>query len=139
MHLYDLHSNPEKLHGFDIAPYKIPKLAFELAKKKPELEPKLEDVIMKDPYLSYLYAFDVLRRPWPEAESVIMKDPRAAFYYAFDVLKRPWPEAEPYIMKDPKTAYYYARTVLKRRWPEAEPYIMTDRMWHVQYYKYFFK
>ena len=129
MNLYNLHSNPEQLHGFDVVPYKAPDIAYKLAKKNPELRPKLEPSIMKDPYLSYLYAMDVLNRPWPKAEPYIMKDPQYAYYYAYDVLKRRWPEAEPYIIKDPKWAYSYARHILRRRWPEAEPYIMKDQKW----------
>jgi len=114
MNLYNLHSNPEELHGFDIAPYKLPDLAYELAKKNPELRPKLEPVIMKDP--------------------------RSAYYYVKDVRERRWPEAEPYIMKDAMRAYMYARHILKRRWPEAEPYIMKDNSswnWWSYYKRHF--
>ena len=107
MNLYDLHSNPEELLGFDTVPYKMPALALELAKTQPELRPKLE--------------------------SVIMKDPRYAFYYVADIRKRRWPEAEPAIMKDPEFAYCYAEYVLKRRWPEAEPYIMKNPRWWRSY------
>jgi len=137
MNLYNLHTNPEQLHGFDIAPYKLPKLAYELAKKNPELRPKLEPAIMKDPRYAYWYARDILKRPWPEAEPYIMKDPEYACYYARDVLKRRWPEAEPYIMKDPMQAYWYADIVLNDRWPEAEPYIMKDKHIWVQYKRVF--
>ena len=101
MNLYNLHSNPKELHGFDVAPYKIPELAYELAKSNPELRPKLEPAIMKDPRWAYWYTRHVLNRPWPEAESVIMKNSTWALNYAVHVLRRPWPEAEPYIMKDP--------------------------------------
>ena len=124
MNLYSLHSNPEELHSFDVAPHKIPDLAYDLAWENPELRPKLEPVIMKHPECSHYYALYVLKRPWSEAEPYIMKDPKWAYYYARAVLNHPWPEAEPYIMKDPKWAYQYAHHVLKRRWPEAEPYIM---------------
>jgi len=137
MNLYDLHKNPEELYGFDVAPYKIPELVYKLAKKKPELRPKLETAIMKDPQYAYYYARDVLNRRWPEAEPYIMKDPEWAYWYARDVLKRPWPEAEPYIMKDPELAYYYALLVLKRRWPEAEPYFMKNTTWWNDYKRYF--
>jgi len=101
MNLYDLHSNPEQLHGFDIAPYKIPAFAYDLARKNPELRPKFEPVIAKDPEYAY--------------------------YYAYYILKRRWPEAEPYIMKDPKYAYLYAHLLVNGRWPEAERYIMKNQ------------
>ncbi len=74
MSLYDLHSNPEELYGFDIAPYKMPELAYELAKKNPELRPKLEPTIMKDPVHAVLYARHIRKRPWPEAETYIKKN-----------------------------------------------------------------
>ena len=129
MNIYDLHSNPEELHGFDIAPYKLPKLAYMLAREKPELRPKLEPVIMKDPWAACPYAMFILKRPWPEAEPVIMKDAMRAYMYARHILKRPWSEAEPYIMKNPVWAYRYVLDILKRRWPEAEPYIMKEPYW----------
>ena len=107
--LYLLHSNPEQLFGYDTANYRIPELAYQLAKEKPELRKQLEPVIMKAPSQAVYYALYVLRRPWPEAEPYIMKDPQWAYGYARDVLKRPWPEAEQYIMKDP----YWASKYLK--------------------------
>ena len=130
MNLYSLHSNPEVLHGFDIAPYKLPAVAYIHAMNNPKLRPKLEPIIMKDPEYVFLYAHYVLKRRWPEAEPYIMKDPASATHYAEHVLKRPWPEAEPYIMKDPYHAFWYADIVLNDIWPEAEPYIMKDeRIW----------
>ncbi len=137
MNLYNLHSNSKGLYGFDVAPYKIPALAYDLAKTHPELQSKLEPAIMKDPACAALYALYILKRPWPEAESIIMKNPGGAFYYAHYVLKRRWKEAEPHIMKDPCPAYFYAHNVLKRRWPEAEPYIMKDPSWWKEYKRVF--
>ncbi len=129
MNLYDLHSNPEELHGYSTKEYRVPDLAYKLAIRKPELRTKLESSFMKNPALAYYYTRDVLlKRRWPEAEPYIMKDPMYATHYAINVLKRRWPEAEPYIMKDPYYAYMYAKFVLKRRWPDAEPYIKTDNI-----------
>ena len=126
MNLYDLHSNPEELHGYSTREYKIPELAFNLAVNRPGLRPKLEPYIMKDPKWAYWYAKSILKSPWPEAEPVIIKDPTVAADYAIFILRRPWPEAEPYIMKNAFHAWLYASQMLKRRWPEAEPYIMKD-------------
>ncbi len=100
MNLYNLHSNPEQLHGYSIKEYRIPEFAYSLAKTHPELRPNLEPTIMKSPRYAYAYSWHVLKRPWAEAEPVIMKDPKTAYHYALHVLKRRWPEAEPYIMKD---------------------------------------
>ncbi len=111
MNLYDLHSNPQELHGYSTKEYRVPELAYELALVRPELRPKLEPAIMKHA--------------------------RYAYMYAKYILKRPWPEAEPYIMKDPKWAYWYAAYILKRRWPEAEPYIMKDSHWWAVYKEHF--
>ncbi len=137
MNLYDLHSNPEGLYGFDVAPYKMPKLAYELAKRNRKLGPKLEPVIMKDPMCACLYALNVLERRWSEAEPYIMKDPYSAYLYAAYVLERRWPEAEPYIMKNSRWAYEYADFILERLWPEAEPYIIKDKFWWNQYKRRF--
>ena len=137
MNLYDLHSNPKELHGFDVVPYKAPDIAYGLAKTNPELRLKLEPAIMKDPRYAFEYAWMVLERPWPEAEPHIMKNPMWAYYYAKDVLKHPWSEAEPYIVKNSWFAILYARDVLKRRWPEAESYIKKDRFWWNNYKKAF--
>ena len=103
MNLYDLHTNPEELHGFDNVMINAPKIAFDLAVKRPDLRPRLEPTIMKNGNSAYWYSYIVLkRRPWPEAEPYIMKDPGGACHYAKYILKRRWPEAEPYIMKDPE-------------------------------------
>ena len=128
MNLYDLHSNPEQLHGYSTKEYRVPELAYKLAFWKPELRPKLEPAIMKDPRWAYDYATLVLQRRWAKAEPVIMKDAYYAYYYAKNIMGRAWPEAEPYIMKDPHYAFLYARNILERRWPDAELYIKTNNM-----------
>jgi hypothetical protein len=61
--LYLLHSNPKKLFGYDQANYRVPRLAYELVKEKPELKKQLEPIIMKDPEWAYWYASELLRRP----------------------------------------------------------------------------
>ena len=132
--LYQLHSDPSQLYGYDIAPYRIPDIAYELAETNLGLRKKLEPVIMKSPEWAYTYAHWVLNGRWPAAEPVIMKDPTWAYYYAVQVLRKRWPEAEPVIMKNPEWAYYYACSILKSRWPEAEPVIMKDPVFW-KYYK----
>jgi hypothetical protein len=62
--LYSLHSNPEQLFGYDQANYRVPEMAYQLAKEKPELRKQLEPVIMKDPEWAYRYARNILKRPW---------------------------------------------------------------------------
>ena len=139
MNIYDLHSNPEELHGYSTREYKLPEFAYDLAKDNPELRPKLEPVIMKDPEYALKHAMFVKNKPWPEAEPYIMKNPQCAYYYAKDVLdQRRWPEAEPVIMKHTYLAYRYALDVLGRRWPEAEQYIMKDKISWYSYKREFY-
>ena len=38
-------------------------------------------VILKDPYISYLYAKDVIKGRWPDAEPNIMATPKSAALY----------------------------------------------------------
>ena len=125
--LYDLHNEPEKLYGYEDAPYKVPAVAFRQAMRNPRVrDSKLEAAIIQDLEYAYMYAAFILNERWPEAEKYIMKDPKYAYYYARNILKRRWPEAEPVIMKDPKFAYSYALHILNGRWPEAEPVIMQN-------------
>jgi len=136
MNLYKYFTRPEQLVGYENR-FRVPSLAYELAEDGEITWKQAEPYIMKDPWLAYEYARDVLERRWPKAEPYIMKDPESACMYAHHILKHRWPEAEPYIMKDPESAYWYAVRVLKRRWPEAEPNIMKDpNSWNA-YRKFF--
>ena len=72
--LYNLHSKPEKLYGYEDAPYKIPGLAYGQAMKNFKIrDPRLEAVIMKYPEYAYWYAYALGHR-WPEAEPYIMQN-----------------------------------------------------------------
>jgi hypothetical protein len=65
-----------------------------------------------------------------------MRDLWVTYEYARDIIKGRWPEAEPYIMKDLSTILEYAMNVIKGRWPEAEPYLRKDKsIWN--YYQKF--
>jgi hypothetical protein len=99
--LYDLHSKPKELYGYEDAPYRIPELAYELAERNSEVRnPRLEAAIMRDPRYAYRYARYVLKQRWPAAESYIMQWPISAYLYALYVLKQRWPEAESVIMQN---------------------------------------
>ena len=131
MNIYNLHSNPETLAGFDQRA-EVPEILEELVYTKQE--PAIEQKIMQDPYWAYRYARDVLEERWPEAEPVIMKDPKSAYLYARSFFKGVgWPEAEKYIIKDPWSAFEYAKDVLEERWPAAEKDIMKDARWWNRY------
>ena len=113
MNIYDLHSNPKELFGYDIAVSRVPDVFMPEVMKKKKRRPDLE------PY--------------------IMKDPESAYYYAKNILEKRWAEAEPHIMQNPTWAYAYARNILKKRWPEAEPYIQKDPEWWKEYKDMFLK
>ena len=76
-----------------------------------------------------LYAETVIGGRWPEAEPIMLKEPYVGYLYTMNVLKQRWPELEQEIIKrqDGSTACYYATGVLKRRWPEMEPIILSER------------
>jgi len=69
----------------------------------------------------------------PEILQVVMKDPYSIYIYARDVIKRPWPEAEPLIINS-QSAAQYAIDVKKDRWLEAEPYFLENKVWYLDRY-----
>lgn len=86
MNLYEFHSEPTQLDGFDNS--------------------------RNNPYV-FVERWQSLRFPKfpkdlsPKQISSIAKVPEFAFYYAKDVVKGRWLEAEPYIMKHPNWWYSY--------------------------------
>ena len=54
--------------------------------------PKLERIIITDPFSSFLYAKAVIQGRWPEAEDTIMTDPVWSHDYAAFVIKGKLPE-----------------------------------------------
>ena len=128
MNLYQLHSNPKTLYGYERM-LEIPKIAYKQAEDKYYetglRSPELEQVIGRDPQTAYLYALNILKRRWadigmPEVEQAIGRDPMWACHYAIFTLKRRWadigmPEVEQVISRSPMWDYHYARYVLKRR------------------------
>ena len=111
MNLYQLHSNPKTLYGYERM-LEIPKIAYKQAEDKYYetglRSPELEQVIGRDPQTAYLYAIGILRKRWPEGEPAIATSPEFAYQYARSVIKGRWHEAEPVIAKHPKFAYQYA-------------------------------
>ena len=119
MNLYQLHTEPENLYGWQQR-MRIPKFAYEEA----------------------YYRYEKTRKRFPDLESVIATDPEWAYVYANNVIKKRWldigkPEVESVIAKDPYWAYWYAAFVIKSRWSEAEPYIQQDSHWWSHYKKRF--
>ena len=74
MNLYNFHSNPESLHGHDEAYMHVPVVVWDKYKNNPDELKKREDAISKNATYSYLYARDVLKKPFPNGENAISKD-----------------------------------------------------------------
>ena len=113
-------------------------------KRVPEFEPYMINSVMDrtkyySPKALYLYAYNIIKGPWPEAEEALMgydkSDYMYSIKYAKNVLRGRWPELEQRILgeNNADAAYNYAREILKGRWPEAEPVIMKDP-WAAFYY-----
>lgn len=144
MNLYQLHSNPQSLYGYNEAPYRVPRIAYDIAiqqyYKTGQRTPKLESVIAQDPNVwkeytnnlamtAYRFAFPkyrTTRQRDSELEQAIAQDPAWAYRYARDVIEDRFPEAESVIAKNPAMATLYATNVIKKRWPEAEAVIKQD-------------
>jgi len=154
MNLYDLHTKPETLKGYEQR-FQVPELAYREAarifnktkKRVPELEHTFakvsrfadeyaylirerflegEPAIAKDPERAAGYAISILKKRWPEAEAAITTNPQGAYQYATHILKRPWPEGEVAIAKSPRWSYHYASQLLEHRFLEGEPAIAGD-------------
>lgn len=104
LNLYDHHSNPEQLTGYnsELMFDTFPDIFFERLVSSREHNPDLAKYILKSAMYSYYYALYVFEDRWPEAEPTIMQNPHIAVKYAIYILKRRWPEAEPYIQQNPR-------------------------------------
>ena len=91
MNLYQLHTNPKKLYGWDRR-HKLPSVAYKLAFAKfvqtRERDSELEDSILQDGEWAYRYARDVIGGRWPEGEPAIAQDLSKSYLYTAFVLKR---------------------------------------------------
>lgn len=79
----------------------------------------IEDEIAKDATMSYLYARNILKGPFPKGEAAMITAPLVAAQYAA-LIQRRFPKAEPYIATNPEAALIYAKEVIQGRWPEGE-------------------
>ncbi|MEM3509399.1 MAG: hypothetical protein QXN52_08925 [Nitrososphaerota archaeon] len=143
MNISDLLNNPHKLEEIfseallkrnkeliDLLVFYIKnsKLVFEYARDivGGKVSDELEEVIIKSAYHSYLYAKDILRKPWKKGESIISQDPEYSYYYARDVIKGPWEKGEDAIAQDLYYSYLYAKDVLHKPFPKGESAIAQD-------------
>ena len=124
--LYSLHSDPSSLKGYADAHEKIPEMAWEKYENdKAELR-KREALWASDAEYAFMYAWNVLKGPFPAGEKAIASNAEYAYLYAQKVLKGPFPAGEKAIAMNARYAYYYAEFVLKGPFPAGEKAIATD-------------
>ena len=87
-----------------------PQAAYDKAMITGKRLPELEDLIMTDPWCSYLYARDIIKGRWIEAEDIIMTSSYESYRYAKYVIKGKLPEKMHNMMilhaiKDPIDVY----------------------------------
>ena len=109
MNLYNLHTNPDQLDGYEES-YKIPDNAWDIIKrtKTQEERRKYEQYIKYDGEIATDYALRYLsKNRFKEAEPYIMKKPDWASIYAHHIIGGRWLEAEKYIKQDPSVWKFY--------------------------------
>ena len=130
MNLYKLHSNPESLHGYDVAREKVPELAWETHKRNHGKLRELEDTWTKSAQYSYWYARFVLENRFPKGEDAIATDDLWSYRYAKNILKPlgiiGFPQGEDAIATSGRRSCEYAENVLEDRFPKGEDAIATD-------------
>ena len=57
-------------------------------------------------------------------QPMLTETPEFLVKYAYEVLKRRWPEYEHFISPSRRATYHYAKFVVKGRWREAEPRLL---------------
>jgi hypothetical protein len=123
MNLKDLVSDPKKLKTYDT--HIGPEEAYHRSLKG-DKDPILAKAVAKSPKYSYLYAYYVLKGPFPLGEPAIAKSAEYSFLYAKEVLKSSFPLGEPAISKDSWRSFGYAIYVLKKPFLLGEPAIAKD-------------
>jgi hypothetical protein len=64
--------------------------AYRKCKKENRRIRELEIFILKDPYLSFQYANDIIKGRWKKAEKMISTHPEYSYLYAIYILKSPF-------------------------------------------------
>ena len=74
-----------------------------------------EEAIAKDPWQSYLYAYTVLKGPFPKGEDAIAKDAENSYLYAVEILRGPFPKGEEAMKKEQGLWNEYIRKFPSRK------------------------
>src|SRR5229473_6592586 len=115
MNLYQFHSNPSKLIGYDAAFDQVPELAWNRYNDNILELKKREHLWKKNVRCSYLYALDILNGRFLEGEAIIATSAHWSCWYAADAIKRRFPEGEAAIVMSALYSYYYALYALKKK------------------------
>lgn len=102
LNIYQLHSKPDQLKGYDQAYEKVPEFIWEKYKKQPKQLKKHENALAKDPIVSYRYAVLILQNRFPEGEDAIAQSPLYSYFYATNVLNDRFLKGENAIKQDQK-------------------------------------
>jgi len=115
-------------------PYLTYLYAFEIIKGK--IKDEWEDIIAQDPYPSYYYAKDVLNSPFIKGEDAISKKSELSYMYVQNILKDRFEKGEEAISKSDEYSFYYAKDVLKNRFEKGEETIINDKKVLKEYMKF---
>lgn len=133
MNLYNFHTTPESLDGFDIIDMTVPSEIWHKYKNKPIELMKRESAIAKSPEYAYEYAKEIIHSPFPLGEKAIACDDYYALAYSEYVLKGPFPQGEKILSTNAYTSYIYAVRVLHGRFLLGEPTMMSDQKFKKMY------
>jgi len=108
MNLYKLHSNPERLIGYDVAFEQVPELAWKkyFGINIEELK-KREHLWKQSAECAYSYAYQIIKGRFLEGEATIATSAQWSYWYAVDIIKGRFPEGENVIATDPVELTYY--------------------------------
>jgi hypothetical protein len=133
LNLFDLHSNPEKLHGYDKRNDLVPLEVYNKVSLNPPGTLEQQKVIAKSPRYSLFYAINVINKPFPLGEKAISSNGGYAYRYASSVLKKPFPLGEKAMLSESNwLSIEYSTKILKKRWPELEKILFKNK--HKNYY-----
>jgi hypothetical protein len=136
-----INSKDKELAELLIPIVKDPFLTYRYANEivKGKIKNEWEDIIAQDSKISLDYALKVLHDPFPKGEDAIAQDPYSAYQYARYVLYGPFPKGEDAISKDTYFSYGYAKEVLKDRFKKSERTIINGEKYLIKDYMKFLK
>ena len=105
MNLYDFHTNPEQLEGYENR-LRVPMMAYEYGTQHGFTD-ELVSAVAKHPKSAFEYAYYIIKGRFPEGEATIAKNPQWAFFYAAEIIEGRFPEGEAAMSKDPHWASRY--------------------------------